>query len=121
MRINKPTIATKRSYPGINGTGGALVGCVLITEVVEVVVTDTGQGIPPQELSRIFERFYQVDRSRVRTGNGGGSGLGLAIARELVEAHNGHIQAHSQVGVGSQFTVRLPIVHGADTTSISTS
>jgi two-component system OmpR family sensor kinase len=77
---------------------------------VEVTVTDIGAGIPPEALSRIFERFYQVDRSRKRAPERGrGAGLGLAISKEIVEAHGGTITAESVVGLGSKFTVRLPI------------
>ena len=72
---------------------------------VEVVVTDTGEGIPPEALPRIFERFYQVDQARHRSR---GAGLGLAITREVVEAHGGSITAESVSGLGSRFTVRLP-------------
>jgi signal transduction histidine kinase len=72
----------------------------------EVVVTDTGEGIPREALPRIFERFYQTDRSRRRSR---GAGLGLAITREIVEAHGGTVDADSVVGLGSQFTVRLPL------------
>ena len=75
-------------------------------KAVEGVVQDTGRGIPPAELSRIFERFYQVDKAR--TGERRGSGLGLAIVQELVAAHNGRVQARSQVGEGTVFIVRLP-------------
>ncbi|MFQ5420001.1 MAG: ATP-binding protein, partial [Anaerolineae bacterium] len=64
--------------------------------------------IPASDLSRIFERFYQVDKSRSRGDGRRGSGLGLAIVRELVEAHGGMIQARSEVGQGSLFIVRLP-------------
>ena len=78
-------------------------------QAVEVVVTDTGKGIAPEEISRIFERFYQVEKSRARANGRRGSGLGLAIVRELVELHNGHIHVHSQLGHGSIFTVRLPL------------
>ena len=73
---------------------------------VKVSVSDTGPGIPPQDLPRIFERFYQVDKSRAR--GKGGAGLGLAIAKEIVAAHGGEIAVESIVGVGSKFTVRLP-------------
>ena len=73
---------------------------------VEVSVADTGSGIPPEDLSRIFERFYQVDKSRRRKDRG--AGLGLAIAKEIVEAHGGQIKAESVVGVGTKFTVTLP-------------
>jgi signal transduction histidine kinase len=76
---------------------------------VEVTVTDTGEGIPPEAISRIFERFYQVDRSRKRAPERGrGAGLGLAITKEIVEAHGGTVAAESVVGLGSKFTVRLP-------------
>ncbi len=74
--------------------------------VVEVAVTDTGRGIPAEALPRVFERFYQVDKSRRR---GRGVGLGLAIAKEIVEVHGGTMTAESVVGLGSKFTVRLPL------------
>jgi two-component system phosphate regulon sensor histidine kinase PhoR len=76
-------------------------------------VRDTGVGIPPEDLPRIFERFYKVNRSRSKmhaTGpGGGGSGLGLAIARHVVEAHGGRIAAESVVGQGSTFAFTLPV------------
>ncbi len=76
--------------------------------LVETAVQDSGPGIPREELSRIFERFYQVDKARTRTEKRG-TGLGLAIVKELVEAHHGSIQATSTPGKGSTFIVRLPI------------
>ncbi|HIC90050.1 MAG TPA: ATP-binding protein [Anaerolineae bacterium] len=75
--------------------------------MVEISVTDTGPGIPPEDLPHIFERFYQVDKSR--PGGRGGSGLGLAIVKEIVEAHGGHVHAESVVGLGSRFIVALPL------------
>jgi signal transduction histidine kinase len=78
-------------------------------KAVELTVQDTGKGMPPEQLDRIFERFYQVDKSRVRADGQGGSGLGLAIVQELVLLHNGRIQARSEVGKGSLFIVRLPL------------
>ena len=72
----------------------------------EISVADTGPGIAPEDLSRIFDRFYRADPSRARAT--GGSGLGLTIARRLVEAHGGAIEAESTSGEGSRFTVRLP-------------
>ena len=75
---------------------------------VEGIVADTGPGIPEEELSRVFERFYRLEKSRTRGEAGRGSGLGLAIVRELVTAHHGHIRVSSEVGRGSAFVVRLP-------------
>ena len=73
---------------------------------VELTVADTGQGIPASELPRIFERFYQVDKSR---GPQRGTGLGLAIAQEIVQAHGGTISVASPgENRGSTFTVWLP-------------
>ena len=71
-----------------------------------VEVKDTGVGIPPEDLSQLFERFYRVDKNRSRAT--GGSGLGLAISRQIVEMHGGDISVESEVGVGSTFRVRLP-------------
>ena len=82
---------------------------------ITVHVDDTGPGIPPEELSRIFERFYQLDKARSGSGPRG-AGLGLAISREIVEAHGGSLEAQSVVGRGSRFTVRLPIVQPDDET-----
>ena len=73
---------------------------------VEVQVADTGPGIAPDDLQRIFDRFYRADPSRSRST--GGTGLGLTIARRLVEAHGGSIEAESVVGRGSRFIIRLP-------------
>jgi signal transduction histidine kinase len=74
---------------------------------VEVSVVDTGEGIPAEDLPNIFERFYRVDKSRARAT--GGSGLGLTIAKRLVEAHGGTIQAQSEQGKGSRFSFTVPI------------
>lgn len=72
----------------------------------ELVVADTGIGIPAESLSRIFDRFYRVDQSRSR--DDGSTGLGLAIAKWIVEAHRGEIQVAASLGLGSTFTVLLP-------------
>jgi signal transduction histidine kinase len=81
-----------------------------------VAVADTGPGIPPDQMSRIFERFYQVDRSRSRPqGHTEGAGLGLAICQELAQAHQGRITAESVVGIGSKFSVILPADDAAST------
>jgi len=74
--------------------------------VVRVEVRDTGEGIPPDALPHVFDRFWRADRSRARTT--GGTGLGLAIARALVEAHGGRMGVESQVGQGTTFWFTLP-------------
>ena len=73
---------------------------------IAIAVVDTGEGIPAEELPNIFERFYRVDKSRTRAT--GGSGLGLTIAKRLVEAHGGKIEARSEPGRGSRFSFTLP-------------
>ena len=73
---------------------------------LEISVSDSGTGIPPDELERIFERFHRVDGSRSR--DRGGSGLGLAIARAIIQAHAGSIHAESDPGHGAVFRIDLP-------------
>ena len=74
---------------------------------IRLIVRDTGEGIPAEDLPYIFDRFWRSDRSRSHAG-GAGSGLGLAIARQLVQAHGGRIEVESEVGVGTKFVVVLP-------------
>jgi two-component system OmpR family sensor kinase/two-component system sensor histidine kinase BaeS len=75
---------------------------------VEVSVSDTGEGIAEEDLPHVFDRFWRGDKSRAR--ETGGSGLGLAIARRLIEAQGGQIGAASELGKGSRFWLRLPVV-----------
>lgn len=76
-------------------------------EGVRIEVADTGEGIPPEDLAFVFDRFWRGDASRARSVHTGG-GLGLAIARQLVEAHGGRIAVRSEPGRGTTFTVDLP-------------
>jgi two-component system OmpR family sensor kinase/two-component system sensor histidine kinase BaeS len=88
--------------------GGSIILCAQSTEQgVRIVVQDTGEGIPAEDLPYIFDRFWRGDRARCH-GRGAGSGLGLAIARQLVEAHGGQIDVESEMGEGTTFVVDLP-------------
>lgn len=80
---------------------------------ISVRVRDSGAGIPEDELARIFERFYQVDKSRVRSAENRGTGLGLSIVAQLVQAHDGQLDVSSTIGVGTTFTVQLPAASSA--------
>jgi two-component system sensor histidine kinase ResE len=76
--------------------------------VIQVEVTDTGEGISPEALPHVFSRFYQADLSRT-DGQKHGAGLGLAIVKEILEAHGGKIVVRSELGKGSTFIVNLPL------------
>lgn len=82
---------------------------------MEIRVVDTGAGIPADAIPHVFERFYQADLSRPG-GEKHGAGLGLAIVHEIVTAHSGRITVRSQEGLGTTFTVHLPLVQPAATT-----
>jgi signal transduction histidine kinase len=101
-----------RGYPAIGQSGDSpnrqiaqLPNCPAV-EWLEISVSDTGVGIAPEAMPRVFERFYRVDPARSR--ETGGAGLGLCIAKTIAEAHGGSIGVESTPGSGSTFTVRLP-------------
>ncbi len=73
---------------------------------MEIIVTDNGSGIPEDEIARVFDRFYRIEKSRYR--DDGGSGLGLAIAKSIIEQHGGKILVESVVGEGTSFIILLP-------------
>ncbi|MDE2508102.1 MAG: PAS domain-containing sensor histidine kinase, partial [Planctomycetota bacterium] len=86
--------------------GRVEVGCRLAADEIRIEVSDTGIGIPRDELPRVFERFYRVDKARSR--ELGGTGLGLSIVKHLTQALEGRVEVESRLGRGSTFTVYLP-------------
>jgi signal transduction histidine kinase len=89
------------------GGGAVTIRATAADGAVTIEVADTGEGIAPEHLPRLFERFYRIDRSRAR--RSGGSGLGLAIVQQIVQAHSGEIQAASGgLSQGATFVIRLP-------------
>ncbi|MFA5522995.1 MAG: ATP-binding protein, partial [Tissierellales bacterium] len=92
-------------YTPNNGTID--IGAISDTEKVTITVKDNGIGIPEEDISRIFERFYRVDKARSR--DMGGTGLGLSIAKQIIEAHNGEIQIESHHNVGTTVDIILPL------------
>jgi signal transduction histidine kinase len=78
------------------------------SQQITIAIEDSGEGIAPEHLSHVFDRFYRVDRARAR--DSGGSGLGLAIVRAIVQAHGGDVRVQSEgPGQGSIFIVNLPV------------
>jgi signal transduction histidine kinase len=99
-------IGNALQYTPENGT--VTVSMARDKDEARISVSDTGAGIPPEHLARIFDRFYRVDKSRTRSR--GGSGIGLTIAKHLVEAHGGKLWAQSAgENKGSVFTFTLPL------------
>jgi len=84
-----------------------------------VVVQDTGEGIAPEHLPHLFERFYRVDAARTR--KDGGSGLGLAICKNIVEAHGGRLKIESQPGVGTTVRIFFPLFSRGESTQTNSS
>lgn len=83
---------------------------------VDLSVRDTGTGIPPETLPRIFDRYYSTKQGPDATGKGG-TGVGLATCREIIEAHQGKIRVETAAGVGTAFTLKLPIAKAETTTA----
>ena len=105
--INLVDNAIKFNHPG-----GAVTVLAADSEGNQTIkVNDTGPGIPPEHLPRVFERFYRVDKARSR--EAGGTGLGLAIVKHLALAHGGEAYVASEVGTGSEFAIKLPQHAGA--------
>jgi signal transduction histidine kinase len=96
--------ALKFTAPG----GHVRVSCISTGTHIHCAIHDTGSGIPERHLPHIFRRFYRADPAR--SSEVGGTGLGLAIALRIIEAHNGTINVRSQIDVGTEFTVTLPVL-----------
>jgi two-component system sensor histidine kinase SenX3 len=100
-------LANAVTYSGDDST--VLISTKACDDMVEISVVDQGIGIPPDELDRIFERFYRVDPARHRST--GGTGLGLSIVKHVAATHGGDVRVWSLEGQGSTFTLSLPRSH----------
>ena len=107
MLINLIDNAVKYTPEG--GTVGARAN--LVDSNMKLEIFDTGIGIPKDNLPRIFERFYRVDKTRSR--KLGGTGLGLSIVKHIAIMHGGKVEVESDLGKGSRFIIKLPIVDSA--------
>ena len=87
-------------------SGKVSIGLTGNNEVVQLYVRDTGAGIPPDDITHLFQKFYRVDNSATRTI--GGTGLGLFISRKIIELYQGRIWVESEIGKGSTFFINLP-------------
>jgi two-component system phosphate regulon sensor histidine kinase PhoR len=105
--INLADNAIKYSDDGRTTTIDAVAEGVDGTAQLVLSVRDEGRGIAPEHLPRLFERFYRVDSARSRAL--GGTGLGLSIVKHIAQAHGGTVTVESTVGVGTTFTMRLPL------------
>ena len=103
-------ISNSVKYKKEGGTISVYVG--YLTDAY-VKVKDNGIGIPKEDLDKIFERFYRVDKARSR--QMGGTGLGLSIAKEIIEKNNGNIDIKSEIGKGTEVVLRIPIMKGQET------
>jgi len=89
-------------------SGGAIVlGSGVEASTVRIEVSDTGEGIPPEALPKVFDRFYRVDASRSQ--QSGGTGLGLSIVQSIILLHGGDVEIASQLGLGTRVTLRIPV------------
>lgn len=106
--LNLVANALDHTPPG----GSVVMSLACLGEQARVEVQDTGVGIAEEELPHIFERFYRADRSRKRR-DGGGAGLGLSIAYWIARSHQGDLKVQSEPGVGTTFSLWLPLLEGS--------
>ena len=105
LRVTASFSSTSAAYPTAPEGSTITVESMRANGRLSITVTDEGPGIPEEESSRIFERFYRVEKSRAR--DPGGTGLGLAIVKHLVELHGGTVRAENQASGGARFTIDL--------------
>jgi two-component system sensor histidine kinase SenX3 len=106
----KNLIENAITYSNSGSTVG--IGCNSKDSLAEIAVTDSGDGISPEHQERVFERFFRADPSRSR--ETGGTGLGLSIVKHVAKIHRGDVRLFSQLGVGSTFTLRIPLATASD-------
>ncbi len=106
--LNLTDNAIKYTSQREKGPKRVLVSCEIMEKECAFSIKDTGLGIPSDSISRLFDRFYRVDKARSR--KVGGTGLGLSIVKMIAEKHNGHIEVSSEEGIGSEFKIFLPIL-----------
>ena len=104
-RVILNVLSNAIKYTKENGEIKIYVGFVYNDAYIKII--DNGIGIPEQDLGRVFERFYRVDKARSR--EMGGTGLGLAIAKEIIEQNNGSIDIKSIFGKGTEVVIRIPV------------
>ena len=109
-RVILNIIANAIKYTNENGTIKVYVGFVYNDAYIKVI--DNGIGIPEEDLSKVFERFYRVDKSRTR--GMGGTGLGLPIAKEILNQNEGKIDIKSEFGKGTEVVIRIPTKQALD-------
>lgn len=106
VRLRQVLVNLVHNAINYNNEGGAIeVGATALSGQVQIYVKDNGIGIPKEEIPRLTERFYRVDKSRSRAS--GGTGLGLSIVKHILEVHNSHLQIESNLGQGSIFSFCL--------------
>ena len=110
QRVIINTLTNAIKYTKENGTIKTYVGFVYNDAYIKII--DTGVGISKEDLNRIFERFYRVDKSRTR--EMGGTGLGLSIAKEILDKNDGRIDIKSELGKGTEVVIRIPTKQGLE-------